>query len=486
VCGGLWLLPIHLQAAEPRQAKVAGQFYPAAPDALRSLVSHLLDRSADEPLSVGKPRILIAPHAGYGYSGSVAASAFRQIQGRSYDAVVVIGFTHRGHFPGASVDAREAYRTPLGDIPVDLEAVQFLLTNNPVLEMREEAHASPEHSLEVMLPFLQVALSEVRLVPILMGTSALADADALADALAALADRGDYLFVFSTDLSHYHPYEQANRVDERTLNAILYESPQAVDRLFERELLEACGRGPIVASLRLANRLGYLRRQLLSYANSGDTAGDRARVVGYAAVGMTERGDRAAPRLSAEAGSALVRAARQTLERVLIRDEAPAAIDLKQHPELAQAHGVFVTLRRKDSGLLCGCIGRVQTDEPLANSVPLVALDAALRDPRFPPLRGEELKTIQIEVSVLTPPRRIGDVDEIVPDRDGVVLEHAGRRGVFLPSVWRSTGWTRKEFLRELASQKAGLEPGAWREASLYVFQDQVFEEPASGAPIAH
>jgi AmmeMemoRadiSam system protein A len=163
------------------------------------------------------------------------------------------------------------------------------------------------------------------------------------------------------------------------------------------------------------------------------------------------------------------------LERVLIHGEANPQVGLSSYPELARANGVFVTLRRE--GSLRGCIGRITTDEPLATTVPIVALDAALRDPRFQPVRGDELDGIHIEVSVLTPPARLPHPQDLVAGRDGVVLESQGRSGVFLPAVWTETGWTRVEFLRELASQKAGLDPDAWKEAALYIFQDQVFEE---------
>ena len=211
--------------AETRPAQVAGQFYPQERAELRRLVQDLLEGQPSPSLS-RKPRILIVPHAGYQYSGPVAGRAFREAQGHSYDGVVVVGFTHRGQFAGASVDDREAYETPLGTLRVNLDAVRFLQAQQPLLRTREEAHASGEHSLEVMLPFIQVALGNVPLVPILMGSASLEDAEALAQALAALAGRGDYLFVFSTDLSHYHPDEDARRRDEVTVNAILGETPR--------------------------------------------------------------------------------------------------------------------------------------------------------------------------------------------------------------------------------------------------------------------
>lgn len=473
-----------LAFAEPRAPHVAGQFYPADRTELRTVVQGLLEAKVQsQPAEC--PRILIAPHAGYEYSGPVAGSAFRLVRGCHYDAVVVVGFTHQFAFNGISVDTRESYETPLGLIPVDLEAVKFLQTDIPAADTRsahgpavsylEEAHAAPEHSLEVELPYLQVALGDFKLVPILMGRPTREDAARLADALAALAHRGNYLFVFSTDLSHYHPDEIARQLDQGTIDAMLFETPQAVDRLFNSQLVEACGRGPIMTSLFLAAKLGYLKRMLVRYGNSGDATGDRQRVVGYGAIAMYDVPPPTTGRLSQEAGMALVQAARNTLEGTLLRGQGPKPIPVDRYPELAQADGIFVTLRR--NGQLRGCIGRIETDEPLAQSVPRVALDAALRDTRFPPVTGEDLGEISLEVSVLTPPVRLADLKDLVPGRDGVVLEAQGHRGVFLPTVWDESGWTRREFLEELASQKAGLPREAWQGATLFVFQDQVFEE---------
>jgi len=502
-------------SAEPRVAQNAGQFYPADPAELRATVTRLLEQYPAGDLQAHKPRILISPHAGYEFSGVVAARAFAEVVNRRYDGVVVVGFTHRDQFEGASVDDRESYQTPLGTIPVDREAVSFLLAQ-PRFQHLERAHAQPEHSLEVMLPFLQVALGEFRLVPVLIGGVDGISASAAADALAALAQRGDYLFVFSSDLSHYHPYDDARTIDDRTVNAILGETSLAVDRLFVLEQLEACGRGPIRIALLLAERLGYPERRLLAKANSGDTTGDKSRVVGYAAIGMYERDEaEAADRISAEAGQALVRAARQAITAHLQAASGRAAaasrhslvpraglaalaplgsgdgaasvdapaVALEDYPELARPRGVFVTLRRQ--ARLRGCIGRIEAQTvPLNQAIAAVALDAALRDPRFPPLTAEELDDVTVDVSVLTVPRRIAHPREIVAGRDGVVLRLGPAGGVFLPSVWHETGWTRKEFLNELASQKAGLDPNAWQQAELLTFQAQEFEEAPEPAAV--
>jgi len=274
-------------------------------------------------------------------------------------------------------------------------------------------------------------------------------------------------------------------MDERTVGAMLFETPQAVRRLFEGEALEACGRGPILTSLLLSAALGYLKPELVRYANSGDTAGDRSRVVGYAAITMTDQPIRSeTPRLSPDAGRALVQAARTSLTHWFAQRSLPPLPELGRFPELSKAQGVFVTLRR--DGALRGCIGRIQSDEPLATSVPLVALDSALRDARFAPVTAEELGQLHIEVSVLTPPVRLASPHDLVAGRDGVILQFQNHSGVFLPQVWEETGWTRVEFLRELAAQKAGLPPDAWQHAALSVFQDQIFEEPLPASSTRH
>jgi AmmeMemoRadiSam system protein B/AmmeMemoRadiSam system protein A len=463
-----------IQAMEPRQARAAGNFYPEEPEILRQMVTDLLAAQTPAP-GRAKPRLLIVPHAGYAYSGAIAAAGYRQVQGQSYDGVVVVGFTHRGQFPGFSVDLKEAYHTPLGDLAIDQTGAD-VLAGQPGFNYIEEAHEGGEHSMEVQLPFIQVVLPQAKVVPVLLGNVSLEDARQLADALAMLAQQGDYLFVFSTDLSHYHAYPQARRIDQRTVEALLQETPQAVNRLFEEGVLEACGRGPIVTALLLGAKLGYPARELLAAANSGDTTGQPDRVVGYAAIGFFDAPPGAAAGLSDEAGTALVKAARATLQAAL--DKGEGTLDLGSMPALQQSAGLFVTLRKGSE--LRGCIGHIEADEPLARLLPKVALDAALRDPRFSPVTAAELPELAIEVSVLTLPRAIASAAEIVPGRDGVILEHEGHRGVFLPVVWEETTWTREAFLRGLASEKAGLAPEAWQHATLSIFQAQVFQEPAS------
>ncbi len=217
---------------------------------------------------------------------------------------------------------------------------------------------------------------------------------------------------------------------------------------------------------------------MLRYANSGDTTGEKAKVVGYAAIGFSAESRAEVEGLSREAGQVLVKAARRGLQQHFNppKEQTPGGpLGLDEMPELAQAHGMFVTL--KQQGQLRGCIGWIESHQPLAMRLPEVTLDAALHDTRFAPVTAAELGALTIEVSVLSPSRPIDSPGEIVAGRDGVVLEKNGHSGVFLPQVWDETGWTRVEFLRELASQKAGLAPDAWKDARLSTFQAQVFHE---------
>jgi AmmeMemoRadiSam system protein B/AmmeMemoRadiSam system protein A len=464
--------------AETRKPAVAGPFYPAEAESLRQEVEDHLSQAVAIPLP-SKPLALIAPHAGYRYSGPIAASAFKQVQPHAYDTVIVVGFTHRLRFDGIALDTATAYATPLGGIAVDTKRAEQLVIDYPQLFVeRPEAFTHGEHSLEVMLPFLQVALSDFKLIPLMMGSANTQEAELLAEALAPWVRSGEALVVFSSDLSHYHPYAQAQALDQRLLASLRVETAHALARLFNQRAFEACGRGPLIASLFLAQRLNYAQPIVLQAANSGDTTGDKTKVVGYASVAFVPRESEAntSARLSAEAGQALVYYARWVLhDHYGLPQSGALKPNLAAYPELKQAQGIFVTLHK--AGTLRGCIGRIATQEPLHQSLPRVALQAALEDPRFAPVTAEELEDIAIEVAVLSPPRAIPSAEAIVPGRDGVVLVYGDKQGVFLPSVWQSTGWTRSEFLSELAHQKAGLPATTWKHANLYTFQDQVFAE---------
>lgn len=260
-----------------RRPAVAGLFYPGSAGELRSTVQSLLDAATADPGPIPEiPKAVIAPHAGYVYSGPTAAVAFRALAaGEAPKRIVVLGPAHRVPVRGLALPGADAFATPLGEVAVDAEAVA-MVSRLPQVSTFPEAHA-PEHSLEVELPFLQVLFPEARVLPVVVGD---ADADEVAEVMDLLWGGPETAFVISSDLSHYLPYDVARRVDRETAGEILaLEGP-----LHPRQ---ACGAFPINGLLAAARRRGLTPR-LLDLRSSGDTAGDRARVVGYGAFAFTE------------------------------------------------------------------------------------------------------------------------------------------------------------------------------------------------------
>jgi AmmeMemoRadiSam system protein B/AmmeMemoRadiSam system protein A len=425
-----------------RSAAVAGAFYPGDARALAAEVGALL-RNAEvrEPRS-GWPKALIVPHAGYVYSGPVAARAYRELENArgTVRRVVLLGPVHRVPVRGLALPGVDEFATPLGRIAVDADAVRTVSDLAQVLTHRA-AHAY-EHSLEVQLPFLQRVLGEFSLVPFAVGA---ASAEQVADALERLWGGPETLIVVSSDLSHYHGYHAARRIDDATVARIA-----ALASDLDHE--EACGATPLNGLLLAARRRGMTAR-LLAACNSGDTAGGKDQVVGYSAFAIEEP---AQPWSSHEAGRALIGIARASIASRFDEDDA-------RRPEsaawLMQPGASFVTLTQQ--GRLRGCIGSLEAARPLGEDVAQNALNAAFRDPRFPALRAHEWVHCAVEVSLLSRAEPIvfaGEADlvaQLRPGEDGLILEHAGRRGTFLPQVWESLPEPR-EFLREL-KLKAGL-----------------------------
>jgi AmmeMemoRadiSam system protein B len=281
-------------SAEPRtvrEASVAGAFYPATPEELAVAVDELLASVAPSPVEnlVG----LLAPHAGYIYSGPVAAHSYSLLRERQFNRVVVIAPAHFDLFRFASVFEGTAYATPLGEVPVDREFAAELAEMSSAIELSGLGHrhtdSRTEHGIEVQLPFLQRTLKQFRLVPVVMGDQDYGLCREVGVAIAELAAGTDTLLVASSDLSHYHPYQEAVSRDRKTLRAIEEYDPLNLARHLEARTCEACGGGPIVAAMIAAERLGAHRAQVLHYANSGDTSGDRGRVVGYGAVAFAKK-----------------------------------------------------------------------------------------------------------------------------------------------------------------------------------------------------
>lgn len=469
-----------------REAAVAGAFYPADKDTLQQQIDEFLGNVPEQKIE-GNLRILIVPHAGYSYSGPVAAHAFKQLQDKSYSRVVLIGGSHQARFSEAAVDESTHWQTPLGKVEVDLEFVQKLIGASPAISKNSEVHVA-EHSLEVEIPFLQTVLGEFKIVPILLGDDSKELAQKVADVLGKIIDDST-LVVISTDLSHYPSYNDARIIDKKTISAILGGIITEFEKIITEQMSQGvpnlftcvCGEGAVKVGMYLAEKLGEGEWRLLKYANSGDIAGgDRSRVVGYAAIGFlatteTQKKTENTEELSKRQQDRLLKIARETLEVYLAARRVPKfGVD---DEKLSQHLGAFVTLRK--NGQLRGCIGEFEADKPLWQVVRQKVVDSAVHDPRFLPLTADELDEIKIEISVLSPKQKIRDSSQIELGKHGVVIQKGEHSGVFLPQVAIETGWDLEEFLGQLCSQKAGLSWYCWQEKSidLYTFTTQVFRE---------
>lgn len=430
-----------------RPPAVAGMFYPSDPVNLRSSIEALLSM-APMP-SARQPKALIVPHAGYIYSGATAASAYAMVApwGKVIKRVVLLGPTHRVPVQGIAMPESSSFNTPLGDVPVDLDALSEIAGLPQVLGS-ELVHAQ-EHSLEVHLPFLQCILEDFSVVPLAVGNS---PPEAVAEVIDKLWGGPETLIVVSTDLSHYQAYAQAKMMDEDTCRRIL-------DFDAHLHTKQACGAYPVNGLLVAALR-HRLEPELLSLCNSGDTAGDKERVVGYAAFAFTPPRP---PKPRSELGRTLIKLARSAIAGQLGKPSSVVVVNL---PELAKSGATFVTLSQ--NGKLRGCIGSLLAHRSLQEDVQANAIAAAFRDPRFPPLSPEELPYTRIEVSLLTPPEPIHFKDEadalaqLRPGVDGVIFTAGPHRSTFLPQVWEQLPKTR--LFMEHLKVKAGLPADYWAE----------------------
>ncbi len=415
-------------------------FYPGNPVSLAAEVDDFLGGAEQLAPRLGFPKALIVPHAGYIYSGPVAARAYDEIAPARgiVRRVVLLGPVHRVPVRGLAIPTAEAFATPLGKVAIDhaaLRAVQDL----PQVVASDPAHA-PEHSLEVQLPFLQQTLGEFTLAPFAVG---MASVEEVAAVIGRLWGGAETLIVISTDLSHYHGYDEARKIDSATIARV---ARFATDIDHE----EACGATPLNGFLSIARKRN-LSIRLLAACNSGDTAGGRGQVVGYSSFGLYEGGEVSLD----EAGGTLLGIARASIGSSLSGKKQ----ELPDSPWLKQCGATFVTLTK--DGQLRGCIGSLEPARPLGADVAENALGAAFRDPRFPALSAEEWPRCGVEVSLLTRPKPLRFADEadllaqIHAGEDGLIIEADGRRGTFLPQVWEGLP-DKRVFLKELI-KKAGL-----------------------------
>ncbi|MHC1724806.1 MAG: AmmeMemoRadiSam system protein B [Syntrophobacteraceae bacterium] len=464
----------------------AGTWYPGNSEELRADVSRYLQKAPSGAVDE-KVFALLSPHAGFIYSGQVAAYSYKLLQGRKFDTVIVIGPSHQFPFTGAAVFDCAGFRTPLGVMPVDNHLIADLLKREPRIKNIPQAFEK-EHSLEIQIPFIQTTLPAARLVPIVMGTHDLSTCRRLADAIAGSIRGKSVLIVASSDLSHFHSYADAVEMDRRLLDKLGAMDVQSLDDCLNSRKCEACGSGPILTAMLAAKQLGANDCRILHYANSGDVTGEKNSprgVVGYAAAAFfkTPRDrDSAEAKIIKDAGadSGLTeqeRAELHTLARKTIEAKcggAPMPAVRTSSAKLKEPRAAFVTLYKQ--GELRGCIGHIIARKPLVETVAEMAEAAALHDPRFRPVRSDELGDIKIEISVLTPLKKISSPEEVVVGKHGLVISRGGASGLLLPQVATEQGWDRTSFL-EYTCVKAGLPRDSWKDigTEIYIFSAEVF-----------
>ena len=475
----------------------AGRWFPADAEQLRTVVDKYISAS---PPEVPKPPVaLIVPHAGYEFSGPVAGKTYATVspgrvasgdKGRTYKRVILFGPSHQYALRGASVLRVEAYDTPLGRIPVDVEARDALLAC-PVVAEQAAAHRT-EHSVENQLPMLQRALGPFKMVEVLVGQMTAKDRATLADAVRALVDdlpagqTGSTLLVASSDFTHFGPNfgyvpfrsrlpENLKALNDMAVREILEVDVPGWDANLEKTGDTICGQAGIGLLLKILEPWDDVRGGRVAYDTSGNLTGDWTNSVTYAGIAMWRAGEG----LAAAEQATLLRIARDAVTELtksgknLKADGGPYDLTVS----LKSPGAAFVTL--KNAGQLRGCIGHVMAVKPLYESV-IENAGNACRDPRFTrnPITAAEVPALSIEISVLSPMRRLDDVKNIRIGRDGLMLVRGWASGLFLPQVPVEQGWNLQEYLTELCG-KAGLPDGTWKDprAELYRFTAQVFGE---------
>ncbi len=488
-------LPLVLAAAgDVRPYLNTGPWYPSDPAQLQRMLDVFFNEPPPPEQGIAV-RAIVAPHAGFQYSGRCAARAYRAIPPtQDIRRVILLGSSHRSGFYGACVDDHDAWATPLGAVAVDGDACRALARDR--LFRTDRGVMRHEHALENQLPFLQQALAgrEYRIIPILFGSLKNSDFSRMASAIRPLID-GRTLVVASSDLTHYgadfgytpfHRDLAANleKLDKGFIEPVLDLDFKRYFAYREKTAITACGFVPIGVLIRLFEKKGC-RTSLAAYYRSGDLSGDYSTSVSYASLLFTEAATAAEAPDSLDRGEQrlLLELARSVLRGRFQGQPAPAGLEerFSGRPRLLRKSGVFVTLRKR--GELRGCIGSIVGVEPLCRGVAANALNAAFADPRFPPLAERELDGVEIEISVMTPLLPVTDYRAIRLGTDGVVIRDGDAQAVFLPQVATETGWNLDEFLGRLC-RKAGLERDAYRRSpamKFFTFQAQVFSESEAG-----
>ncbi len=462
-----------------RKPAVAGRFYKGSKITLEMELKLLLESSENKPLD--DVYGLIVPHAGYVFSGDIAATAYTKIpRDKKYKTIFILASSHVMKFNGASVYSVGDYITPLGKVPIDKEIISDLIDSNLFVRFNANVHRT-EHSIEVQLPFLQYWLkNDFKIVPIVIGSANPSLCKGLAESLKKYYTK-DNLFIVSTDFSHYPSYEDAVKIDKITADAIVSgDTGKLIKTLGDNMNLNIpnlstslCGAAAVLTFMHLVDTDD--KYHLIKYANSGDSRiyGDTNSVVGYYSIVVNRNLKPFA--LSAEDTKSLLLIARNAIKTYAENGQV-LKIDVdKQSESLLKEFGAFVSLYKDDK--LRGCIGNFGASLPLCKQIRDMAISASFKDSRFDPVLLNELKDLHIEISVLSPMKKIKSIEEIVLGKHGIYIKKGNASGTFLPQVVDKTKWTVEGFFGHCARDKAKIGWSGWRDAELFSYEAFVFKE---------
>ncbi len=499
-----------MSVALDRKPAFAGQFYPDDPEELRAWIESRLRRAKTE--IEGEVLGIISPHAGYVFSGSTAAKAWKALDGVEVDVIIVLGPVHKEGISFASVLTEGSYSTPLGVVRIDSEVASAISARDEDIRASSRGHAldglHDEHSIEVQIPFLQIVQPDTPIVPIVMGNHSLEFAERLATAITEAVAGKRAVLVASTDLSHYFSFRDAKHLDRVFIREVDHFDPEQLYQMLLEHKTMACGAGPVLTTMVATKKMGANHSQVIKWTTSADSPyRDFSRVVGYLAASFSkadikpvEKKEEDSTTSEEDTGSGdiagkpdpsaqyatfdfetiseaqkqlLLRVTRVSIRNAILGEQAPPV--KSEDPILRQKCGCFVTLKK--SGQLRGCIGFIEVDKPLLVTLREAAQAAAMRDPRFPPISRDELNQITIEVSLLTPLESI-EAENVTPGIHGLYLINGMNRGLLLPQVATERGWDRETFL-ENTCLKAGLKRDCWMnpETSLFAFRAYIFSD---------
>jgi hypothetical protein len=457
-----------------REPVVAGSFYPATTTGLRETLREIFARA---PRKSVEERIvgIVVPHAGYIYSGETAAVAYRLIEKLPIKTVIILGPSHTVYFRGVAVYPKGKWVTPLGEVEIDELVAEKFISTSPHVVDRPEFHEN-EHSIEVQLPFLQEVLKEFKIVPLMVGDLSRDELIEVGNILGEILSLNDNLFpVVSSDLYHGYSSVEGRKIDERTLSLILDMDPARFYDALQSGKAQACGGYPITVLIQAMKKIQATKAQILYYTNSSEVTGvESGYTVGYGSVAFLKTEEENFLAMGEEEKRELIEIARKSIEEAVTGKKLSPLTP--ENPKLESKRGVFVTL--KEGGVLRGCIGYITGVKPLFLATRDAAISAALEDPRFPPVTKEELPHIEIEISVLSPLKRVKSIEEIEVGKHGILIKKGFFQGLLLPQVATENNWDRMTFLAHTC-MKAGLPPDCWKDpdTEIYVFTAEIFEE---------